>query len=75
VTMRAEKYVRLLDFSTPDRKAGNPIIEISHRERLSGSLRAFHGYNVTVHVSRLPKGVELWAWDDDNCCLKKIEAA
>lgn len=65
---------RLLDFSTPDRKAGNPIIEIGHREGLSGSPRAFSDYAVAVHASRLPKGVELWAWDDDNCGLMKIEA-
>lgn len=65
---------RLLDFSAPDRKAGNPIIEISHREGLSGSPRAFPDYNVTVRASRLPKGVELWTWDEDNSSLKRIEA-
>ena len=66
---------RLLDFSAPDRKAGNPIIEIFHREGLSGSPRTFSDYDVAVHVSRLPKGVELWAWDDDNGSLVKMEAA
>lgn len=66
---------RLLDFSTPDRKAGNPIIEIGHRAGLSCSPRAFSDYDVAVHASRLPKGVELWTWDDDNGSLVKTEAA
>jgi len=65
---------RLLDFSTPERKAVNPIIEIGHREGLNGSPRAFADYAVVVHASRLPKGVELWAWDDDNGGLLKMEA-
>ncbi|MDP2830203.1 MAG: type I-C CRISPR-associated protein Cas7/Csd2 [Sulfuricellaceae bacterium] len=65
---------RLLDFSTPDRKAVNPIIEIGHREGLSGSPRAFSDYDVAVHASRLPKGVEIWTWDDDNGGLMKMEA-
>ncbi|MDP1703622.1 MAG: hypothetical protein Q8L42_02815, partial [Sulfurimicrobium sp.] len=66
---------RLLDFSTPERKAGNSIIEIGHREGLNGSPRAFPDYDVAVHASRLPKGVELWAWDDDNGCLVETESA
>ena len=52
---------RLLDFSTPARKIDNAIIEITHREALSGSPRTFADYVVTVHRDRLPKGVELIA--------------
>lgn len=50
---------RLLDFSTPARKIDNAIVEITHREGLSGSPRTFADYVVTVHRGRLPKGVEL----------------
>ena len=50
---------RLLDFSTPARKIDNTIIEIAHREDLSGSPRNFADYVVTVHRDRLPSGVEL----------------
>lgn len=50
---------RLLDFSTPARKIENAIVEITHREGLSGSPRTFADYVVTVHRGRLPKGVEL----------------
>ncbi len=52
---------RLLDFSTPARKIDNAIVEITHREDLSGSPRTFADYVVTVHRGRLPKGVELIA--------------
>ncbi|WP_297920467.1 type I-C CRISPR-associated protein Cas7/Csd2 [Metallibacterium sp.] len=52
---------RLLDFSTPARKIDNAIVEITHREDLSGSPRTFADYVVTVHRDRLPKGVELIA--------------
>lgn len=65
---------RLLDFSTPERKLANSIVEIGHREGLNGSPRAFADYAVDVHASRLPKGVELWVWDDDNGGLMKMEA-
>lgn len=50
---------RLLDFSTPDRKIENAIVEIHRRSDLKGSPRAFADYAVTVHKDRLPKGVEL----------------
>lgn len=50
---------RLLDFSTPNRKLDNAIIEIAHREGLAGSPRSFADYVVTTHKDRLPKGVEL----------------
>ena len=50
---------RLLDFSTPDRKIDNAIVEIHKRTDLTGSPRAFADYAVTVHKDRLPKGVEL----------------
>ncbi|MCK9367869.1 MAG: type I-C CRISPR-associated protein Cas7/Csd2 [Metallibacterium scheffleri] len=50
---------RLLDFSTPVRKIDNAIVEITHREGLSGSPRTFADYVVTVHRDRLPNGVEL----------------
>jgi CRISPR-associated protein Csd2 len=51
---------RLLDFSTPARPLDNGIIDISHREGLSGSPRSFADYRVTVHKDRLPAGVELF---------------
>lgn len=50
---------RLLDFSTPARPLDNVIIDISHREGLTGSPRSFADYRVTVDESRLPAGVEL----------------
>ena len=50
---------RLLDFSTPDRKIENAVVEIHKRSDLTGSPRAFADYAVTVHKDRLPKGVEL----------------
>ena len=50
---------RLLDFSTPARQLENVIIDISHREGLSGSPRSFADYRVAVHKERLPNGVEL----------------
>lgn len=50
---------RLLDFSTPARLLDNVIIDISHREGLTGSPRSFADYRVTVDESRLPAGVEL----------------
>ena len=50
---------RLLDFSTPARPLDNVIIDISHREGLSGSTRSFADYRVAVHKERLPNGVEL----------------
>jgi CRISPR-associated protein Csd2 len=50
---------RLLDFSTPARRLDNVIIDISHRDGLSGSPRSFADYRVTVDESRLPAGVEL----------------
>ena len=50
---------RLLDFSTPVRPLDNVIIDISHREGLSGSTRSFADYRVAVHQERLPNGVEL----------------
>lgn len=50
---------RLLDFSMPDRKLDNAIIEIVHREGLTGSARSFADYTVSAHRDRLPNGVEL----------------
>ena len=50
---------RLLDYSAPKRKMEGAIIEISHRDALSGSPRAFSDYQVTVHQDRIPPGVEL----------------
>lgn len=50
---------RQLDFSTPQRPLSNTIIEISHREGLTGSARSFADYMVAVHRDRLPSGVEL----------------
>lgn len=50
---------RLLDFSTPKRRIENAIIEIGHREGLTGSPRAFADYVVSVHKDRTPSGVEL----------------
>lgn len=49
---------RLLDFSTPARPLDNVIIDITHRDGLSGSPRSFADYRVAVHESRLPAGVE-----------------
>lgn len=64
---------RLLDFSTDLRSLNNAIVEISRTEEMTGSPRSFADYNVTVHASRLPKGVELWAWNDDNGGLTKVD--
>ncbi|MEW5786964.1 MAG: type I-C CRISPR-associated protein Cas7/Csd2 [Pseudomonadota bacterium] len=50
---------RLLDFSTPRRPLDGTIVEISHREGITGSPRGFADYRVTVHRDRLPAGVEL----------------
>ncbi|MES1992919.1 MAG: type I-C CRISPR-associated protein Cas7/Csd2 [Pseudomonadota bacterium] len=50
---------RLLDFSTPARPLDNVIIDINHRESLTGSPRSFADYRVAVHRDRLPNGVEL----------------
>jgi CRISPR-associated protein Csd2 len=56
---------RLLDFSAPNHKLANAIVEIDHRHDLSGSPRTFADYMVTVHRDRLPSGVELI----DGLCL------
>ena len=50
---------RLLDFSTDLRPLDNAIIEVTKREGLATSPRAFSDYKVTVHQDRLPAGVEL----------------
>ncbi len=50
---------RLLDFSTDLRPLDNAIIEISKRDGLATSPRAFSDYKVAVHKDRLPSGVEL----------------
>jgi CRISPR-associated protein Csd2 len=50
---------RVLDFSTPARPLDNVIIDINHRESLTGSPRSFADYRVAVHRDRLPNGVEL----------------
>ncbi len=50
---------RLLDFSVPDRKIENSIVEIQKRAGFTGSPRAFSDYVVIVNRDRLPKGVEL----------------
>ena len=52
---------RLLDFSTPDRKIDNAVVEIHKRPDVTGSPRSFADYAVTVHKDRLPNGVELIA--------------
>jgi CRISPR-associated protein Csd2 len=49
----------LLDFSSPGQKLDNTIIEIGHRDGLTGSARSFADYTVTAHRDRLPNGVEL----------------
>lgn len=64
---------RLLDFSTDQRPLANAIVEINKTERAAGSPRSFADYNVAVHVSRIPKGVELWAWNEDNGSLKRMD--
>lgn len=50
---------RLLDFSIPNRKIENAIIEINHHAKLTGSPRSFADYQVIVHKDRLPRGIEL----------------
>jgi len=50
---------RLLDFSTPARKADGAIVEIAHRHDLAGSPRAFSDYAVSAYEDRLPAGVTL----------------
>lgn len=50
---------RLLDFSAPDRKIENTIIEIDHRDGLTSSPRTFADYVIEVHHDRVPAGVEL----------------
>jgi CRISPR-associated protein Csd2 len=50
---------RLLDFSTDLRPLDNAIIEITKRDGLATSPRAFSDYKVAVHKDRLPAGVEL----------------
>lgn len=52
---------RLLDFSSPRCKRENAVVEIGHREGLTGSPRSFADYVVTAHKDRLPSGVELIA--------------
>ncbi len=49
----------LLDFSAPDRKIENAIVEIKRREELTGSPRSFADYVVEARRDRLPAGVEL----------------
>ncbi|MDR3393408.1 MAG: type I-C CRISPR-associated protein Cas7/Csd2 [Parasulfuritortus sp.] len=53
---------RMLDFSSPARKLDNAIIEIGHRDGLTGSPRSFADYTVTTHPDRLPNGIELIAF-------------
>ncbi|MBX9895409.1 MAG: type I-C CRISPR-associated protein Cas7/Csd2 [Nitrosomonas sp.] len=53
---------RLLDFSTDLRPLDNAIIEITKREGLTTSPRAFSDYSVLIHKDRLPAGVELLSW-------------
>lgn len=50
---------RLLDFSAPGRKLDNAIVEIAHREGLTGSPRSFADYVVRLHQDHLPNGVEM----------------
>ncbi|MFN3956076.1 MAG: type I-C CRISPR-associated protein Cas7/Csd2 [Tepidimonas ignava] len=50
---------RLLDYATPARKLEHAIIEITHREGLTGSPRSFADYQVRVNEGNLPSGVEL----------------
>jgi len=60
---------RLLDFSTPARPLDNVIIDITHRDGLSGSPRSFADYRVAVHEDRLPAGVKLL-----QPCIWKVSA-
>lgn len=53
---------RMLDFSTDLRPIDNAIVEITKREGLVTSPRAFSDYKVVVHNDRLPAGVELLNW-------------
>lgn len=50
---------RLLDFSTPTRKIDNTIVNVNHRDGLTGSPRAFSDYVVNINRGHLPNGVEL----------------
>lgn len=50
---------RLLDYATPARKLEHAIIEITHREGLTGAPRSFADYQVKVNEGNLPSGVEL----------------
>jgi CRISPR-associated protein Csd2 len=50
----------LRDYSTPQRTVPNAIVEIGHREGLTGSPRTFGDHVVTVREDRLPAGVELF---------------
>lgn len=50
---------RLLDFSTDRLDQPNSIIDIRKKNGLAGSPRSFADYAVTLHLDRLPKGVDL----------------
>lgn len=50
---------RQLDFSTPARKLDNAVIQISHRDGLTGSPRGFSDYVVRTNEGILPAGVKL----------------
>jgi CRISPR-associated protein Csd2 len=46
--------------------------ESAMKEDKIGSPRKFAHYEVTANAANLPKGVELWAWDDSNGTLTKL---
>jgi CRISPR-associated protein Csd2 len=60
---------RLLDFSRGADDKGQAIIEIHAKD---GIARDFNHYDVKLFGDRLPKGVELWTWQEDKliCCPK-----
>jgi CRISPR-associated protein Csd2 len=50
---------RQLDFSTPGRKLDNTVIQINHRDGLTGSPRGFSDYVVRINEGVLPAGIKL----------------
>ncbi len=50
---------RQLDFSSPGRKLDNAVIQISHRDGLTGSPRGFSDYVVRTNEGILPAGVKM----------------
>jgi hypothetical protein len=53
------------------------VIDVKRNESVMkedkiGSPRKFAHYAVTTNAANLPKGVELWAWDDSAGKLAKL---